>query len=294
MSIILKNKDIRHSSFGVYLFGLAMANFAVAFLCLPTYITSTSYFQEHPSGLAGHILCTILTAYNILFYFETVSTFTLVSIFFEPYAAICKPLTTYSSSMATKAKKVLCGVWLLCLIPVIPTLYGTRYTGAQGTSSIGVHCTVSIFTSKFWNIFYHVIFVMQSVLPLILVIFCFLKTHKAVQKQLRKSWGVENSKSGVLLLIKQREKTWNTIVIVAAFFFSLWTPDQIVFVIYQFNVVTPWNSNIMQVTVVLYFLSCCINPVMYTFRSKLFRDGMKNSLCFPVCFGKKGHYLELP
>ena len=294
MSIILKNKDIRHSSFGVYLFGLAMADFAVAFLCLPTYITSTSYFQEHPSGLAGHILCTILTAYNILFYFETVSSFTLVTIFFERYAAICKPLTTYSSSMATKAKKVLCGVWLLCLIPVIPTLYGTRYTGSQDTSSIGAHCTVSVFTGKFWNIFYHLIFLIQAVLPLILVIFCFVKTQKALQREFKNFGGVENSESGVLLLIKQREKTWNTIVIVAASFFSLWTPNQVVFVLYQFNVVTPWNSNIMQVTVVLYFLSCCINPVIHTFRSKLFREGIKNALCFPVCFGKKRHYLELP
>ena len=98
MSIILKNNDIRHSSFGVYLFGLAMADFGVAVLCLPTYITSTSNFRHHPSGLAGDILCTILTAYNILFYFEIVSIYTLVAISFERYAAVCKPLATYSSS----------------------------------------------------------------------------------------------------------------------------------------------------------------------------------------------------
>ena len=294
MSIILKNKDIRQSSFGVYLFGLAMADFSVAVLCLPTYITSTSYFEEHPSGLAGDILCTILTAYNILFYFETVSIFTLVAIFFERYAAICTPLTSYSSSNPKKAKKVLCAVWLLNLIPIIPTLYGTTYTEKQNTSSIGEHCTVSVFNGVFWNIFYHVIFIMQSILPLIIVIFCFVKTQRALKWQYENLGVMENSQTRALHLIKQRKKTWVTIVIVAASFFSLWTPDQIVFILYQFNVVIAWNSNIMQVTVVLYFLSCCINPVIYTFRSELFREGMKNSLCFRVCLGKKLHYRELP
>ena len=293
MSIILKNKDIRHSSFGVYLFGLAMADFGVAVLCLPTYITSTSNFHEHPSGLPGHVLCTILTAYNILFYFETVSIFTLVAIFSERYGAICKPLTTYSSSTPKKANKVLCTVWLLNLIPVIPTLYGTRYTRTQDNCSIGAHCIVTFFNGVFWNI-YRIIFAMQSVLALILVTFCFVKTQKALERQFKNLGVIENSQSGSLHLIKQRKKTWITIVIVAASFFSLWTPHQIVLILCQFGVVTSWNSNIMQGTVVLYFLSCCINPFIYTYRSKRFREGMKNSLCFPVCLGKKMHYLELP
>ena len=295
MSIILKNNDIRHSSFGVYLFGLAMADFGVAVLCLPTYITSTSNFRHHPSGLAGDILCTILTAYNILFYFEIVSIYTLVAIWFERYAAVCKPLATYSSSTPKKARKILCAVWLLSLIPFIPTIYGTRYTPTQELSSIGAHCTVTVFTTGvFWNILYHLIFVMQSVLPLTFLIFCFVKTQKALQRQFENLGKTQNSQTGALHLIKQREKTLITIVIVTVSFFSLWTPDQIVFILYQFNVVTSWNTNIMQVTVVLYFSSCCINPIIYTFRSKLFRKGMKASLCFPVCLGKKRHYLELP
>ena len=295
MSIILKNKDIRHSSFGVYLFGLAMADFTVAFLCLPTYITSTSNFQKHPSGLAGDILCTILTAYNILFYFEIVSIFTLVAISFERYAAVCKPLATYSNSSPMKAKKILCAVWLLSLLPVLPTLYGTRYTATENPSSVGAHCTVSLFTTGvFWNILYNLIFVIQFILPLSFMIFCFVKTLKTLQEQIKNLGVIENSQIGALHLIKQREKTLFTIVIVVASFFSLWTPNQIVFKLYQFNIETSWNSTTMQVTVVLCFLSCCVNPVIYAFRSKLFRKGMKNSLCsFRIRLGKKRHYLEL-
>ena len=294
MSIILKNKDIRHSSFGVYLFGLAMADFSVAVLCLPTYFTSTSNFKKHPSGLAGDILCTILTAYNLLFYFEIVSIFTLVAISFERYAAVCKPLATYSNSTPKKAKKILCGVWLLSFLPVIPSLYGTRYTTAEKHSSIGAHCFVTLFTTNvFWNILCNLIFIVQFLLPLAFMMFYFVKTLKALQRQIKNIEVMENSQIGALQLIKQREKTLFTIVIVAASFFSLWTPNQIVFKLYQIHVVTSWNSTIMQVTIVLCFLSCCVNPIIYAFRSKLFRKGMKNSLCFPICFGKKRHYLEL-
>ena len=294
MSIILKNKDIRYSSFGVYLFGLAMADFAVACLCLPTYITSTSNFQKHPSGLAGDILCTILTAYNALFYFEIVSIFTLVAISFERYAAVCKPLATYSNSTPKKAKKILCGVWLLSILPVIPTLYGTRYTTKEKASSVGAHCTVTLFTNGVsWNILYNLIFVMQFILPLTFMIICFVKTQKGLQRQIKNLGLIENSQIEALRLVKQREKTLFTIVIVVASFFILWTPNQIVFKLYQFHIETSWNSNIMQVTVVLCFLSCCVNPVIYAFRSKLFRKGMKNSLYFRIRLGKKRNYVEL-
>ena len=295
MSIIWKNKDIRHSSFGVYLFGLAMADFGVAVLCLPTYLTSTSNFQKHPSGLAGDILCTILTAYNLLFYFEIVSIFTLVALSFERYAAVCKPLATYSNSTPKKAKKILCAVWLLSFLPVIPSFYGTRYTTAEKHSSIGAHCTVTLFTTDiYWNILCNLIFVMQFLLPLTFMIFCFVKTLKALQRRIKNLGLIDNSQIGALHLIKQREKTLVTIVIVVASFFSLWTPNQIVFKLYQVHVVTSWNSTIMQVTIILCFLSCCVNPFIYAFRSKLFRKGMKNSLCFRICLGKKKHYLELP
>ena len=295
MSIILKNKDIRHSSFGVYLFGLAMADFAVAVLCLPTYYTSVSNFQKHPSGLAGDILCTILTAYNILFYFQMVSIFTLIALSFERYAAICKPFATYSNSSPKKAKKILCGVWLLSVLPLIPSFHGTRYTTTEKSSSVGGHCTVRLFpTGKFWNVFCNLIFAMQISLPPTLMIFCFVKTLKALQGRIKNLGVIEDSQIGALHLIKQQEKTLFTIIIVIASFLSLWTPNQIAFKLYQVHVVTSWNSTIMQFTVVLYFSSCCVNPVIYAFRSKLFRKNMKNSLCFPICLGKKRHYLELP
>ena len=295
MSIILKNKDIRHSLFGVYLFGLAMADFSVAILCLPTYFTSTSNFKKHPSGSAGDIMCTILTAYNLLFYFEIVSIFTLVALSFERYAAVCKPLTTYANSSPKKAKKILCGVWLLSFLPVIPSLFGTRYTTKEKRSSIGAHCNVTLFTTGVsWNILCNLIFVIQFILPLAFMIFCFVKTLKALQRRIKNLEVMGNSQIGDLQLIKQREKTLFTIVIVIASFFSLWTPNQIAFKLYQVHVVTSWNSTIMQVTIVLCFLSCCINPFIYAFRSKLFRKGMKNLLCFPICLRKKRHYLELP
>ena len=85
----------------------------------------------------------------------------------------------------------------------MPTLYGTRYTGAQDTSSVGVHCTVTLFTGALGNIFYHLIFVMHSVLPLILVIFCLVKTREPLQTQFKNLSVVETTKGGALLLIKQ-------------------------------------------------------------------------------------------
>ena len=192
------------------------------------------------------------------------SVFTLVAISFERYGAVSKPLATYSNSTPKKATKILCGVWLLSLLPVIPSLCGTRYTAIENRSSVGAHCAISFFTTGLiWKIFYILIFVIQFILPLSFMMIFFVKTLQTLQEQIKNLGVLLNSQIGALHLIKQREKTLFTIVIVIASFFSLWTPSQIVFKLYQFDIVTSWNSTTTQVTVVLCFLSRCVNPVRY-------------------------------
>ena len=290
MLVIWKNRDIRGSSFGVYLFGLALADFSVALFCLPTYITSTSTFTEHPSGIAGDILCKTLSANNLLYYFELLSIFTLTVISMERYAAVCKPLSTYSHSTPKRAKLTLCAGCLLCILLLTANIYGVKYTGeSKTTPTHGAHCVYQL--SKFGdgNIFRSFSVVIANVmflLPPLLMIFCIIKTKKALMRQANAIKMNGSNQIAALRHVKRREKTLTTVILVLVSFFLSCAPFQVLQQVYLFGRLT-WRSDIAQLFIALVFSSCCINPFIYGFRSTPFRKEMKAMLCKLSCFTKQ-------
>ena len=291
MLIIWKNRDIRGSSFGVYLFGLALADCSVALFCLPAYITSTSTFTDHPTGIAGDIMCKTLSAYVIINYFELLSMFTLTVISLERYAAVCKPLSTYAHSTPKRAKLTLCAGCLLCILPVIPNIIGLKYANLKTLPAIGAHCVHRL--RKFHiGMVGHCLFmatvILSYLLPAIIMMFCFVKTKKSLREQVNDMKMNDNTQIAVLRYVKGREKTLTTIILVTVSFFVFSTPFQASFLTLLLHKLK-WTSNIMQFTIALWISSCCINPFIYGFRSTLFRKGMKAIICKPSCFTKKSY-----
>ena len=291
MLVIWKNRDIRGSSFGVYLFGLALADFSVALFCLPTYITSTSTFTEHPPGIAGDILCKTLSANNLLYYFELLSIFTLTVISIERYAAVCKPLSTYAQSTPKRAKLILCAGCLLCILPVIPNTIGLKYAAPKHLPAIGAHCVHRLHNFRVGNVG-HCLFmatvILSFLLPAIIMIICFIKTKKTLTKEVNDIKLNDNTQIAVLRHVKRREKTLTTIILVTVSVFVFSTPFQASFQALLLHKLK-WTSNIMQFTISFWISSCCINPFIYGFRSTLFRKGMKAIVCKASCFTKKSY-----
>ena len=277
MLIIWKNKDIRGSSFGVYLFGLTLADFNVALFCLPAYITSTSIFIEHPTGIAGEVMCKTLSAYVVVNYVEDFSMFTLTVISFERYAAVCKPLSTYAHSTTKRAKLTLCAGCLICTLPVLPNITGLKYANSTTSPPIGAHCVHELDqygVGTIWHFLFEVIEIVPFLFSGILILFCFIKTKNTLTKQVNDIKLNDNTHDGVLRHVKRREKTLKTIILVTVSFFVFSTPFQVTFQFLLFNKLG-WKRNPMQFTIALWISSCCINPFIYGFRSTLFRKGMK-------------------
>ena len=291
MLVIWKNRDIRGSSFGVYLFGLALADFSVALFCLPAYITSTSTFKDHPTGIGGDIMCKTLSAYVIINYFELLSIFTLTIISLERYAAVCKPLSTYAHSTPKRAKLTLCAGCLLCILPVIPNTIGLKYANSKKLPAIGAHCVHRLHKFRV-GMTGHCLFmatvILSFLLPATIMIVCFIKTKKTLTKQVNDMKMNDNTQLAVLQHVKRREKTLTTIALVTVSFFVFSTPFQASFQAVLLHKLK-WTSNIMQFTIPLWIASCCVNPFIYGFRSTLFRKGMKAIICKPSCFTKKNY-----
>ena len=282
--VINRNKQIGSTAFGIYIGALAFADLLVCILCLPIYLTSTSWYENHPTGTAGDVMCKLLTGYTILFFLATVSVYTLVAILYERYVAICKPFESRIKSTPKRAKIIIFFIYLLSLLIGIPPVIGENYAPEE-KASIGAHCT---FSNAYNNnaapkIIYAVIFSLQYIFPITFMVICFVKIKRCLHGKKKEVLGTEAkfNQAGELQMIKVKKQSVRTVLIVVVSYFLCWSLNQVLYFCLNFGIFSGinWNSDLMQISIVFCFLSSCINPFIYTLRSKQFRDEFARLLC---------------
>ncbi len=295
--VVLKtNNKMRSSAFGTYVGSLALADLLVCILCVPIYLTSTSWYEDHPLGPAGNAMCKILSGYNILFFFATVSVYTLVAISHERRFAICDPFRARTQSTPKRAKIIVAVIWVFSLLLGLLSIIGEEVTTPEH-ASVGAHCT---FSNAYGNnvapkVVYVAVFSIQYIFPISYMIICFMFIRKELRSKNLKALRcpTPHVQAGEIASLKTREKTINTVLIVITSYFLCWSMNQILYFCLNFNLISvSWNGNVMQVSVIMCFFSSCINPVIYAVRSKHFRDGFIEILACKKCRRREG-YQEL-
>ncbi|XP_028398385.1 phe13-bombesin receptor-like [Dendronephthya gigantea] len=284
--VVLKSGSARHRlrevPFNIYLMALAIVDLTFAITCLPIYILSTNVFN-HPSGTKGDVLCKIITGYFIPFWLCDVSIYMLVIISFERYAAICKPFQAVHLGIPRKTYFYIAAAYLAALIIQIPTIVGIRYAGVNGTVNF---CTYVWPSETVSTIIYAVVFICHFVIPAAIFIINFYRIKRCLTKldeNLRRSIG---DAKGRIKIMKSKEKTIRIVFVVMVAFFVLWTPNHVMYFLFQFGEIhnLRWNSNYYQVGIILGFSSSWLNPFLYAFQSRDFRSHCRK--VFRKMFGK--------
>lgn len=297
IAVLKRNRTMGSTAFGTYIGSLAVADLLVCLLCVPIYVTSTSWFAAHPTGTAGDVMCKIFTGYNILFFFATVSVYTLVVLAHERYLAICKPFKARIKSTQVRAFVTIAVIWVFSALLGVLSIIGEKYAPAAN-ASVGAHC---IFSNTYNNdltpkIVYCVIFSIQYVFPITYMIVCFVRIRSCLRskKLLALRCQAQNVQQGELQMIKIRGYCTRTVMIVIVSYFTCWSMNQILYFCLNFGMLTgiEWNNALMQTSVILCFCSSCINPFIYTIRSQEFRNGFAQIL-MPRHFSCSRQYIEL-
>nr|XP_047135197.1 neuropeptide Y receptor type 6-like isoform X2 [Hydra vulgaris] len=286
MIVIIFSKNINRTSlFHIAIFSLALADFMVCLLSLPTYIMSTDTFQSyHPQNISGDLMCIFITGYSLPYWFIDASVYLLVFISIERWNAILYKNCLLPQLKSTKSK-IATMVLIFFLALITESLCAAFFVYDPNNKQFGNFC--KYFLDKTYDkiILTLVIFILDTVIPVIIVSYCFYKISlflKTTGNFLGKSMKVNK----VDVIHTRKVKTIKTIKILAAAFCICILPNRILLVLSSLKIeMLKWNNWISQVFVLMRLSNSFINPLIFCFESKQFRTNL--SIVFNRFYKKK-------
>ncbi|XP_003436383.2 phe13-bombesin receptor [Anopheles gambiae] len=282
--VIAKNKSM-HTATNYYLFNLAVSDFLLLLFGMPQELYGTWNPFAYPFNQIACIIMGLLseTAAN-----ATVLTITSFTV--ERYIAICHPFRSHTMSKLSRAIKFVIVIWLVAFGLATPQAlqFGVVETNTTRLCTIkNEHFSHAFEVSSF------LFFVGPMTLIAVLYVLIGIKLRKSKLLQ-----GVKRASSDYTTPprgISAQSRVIRMLVAVVATFFICWAPfhaqrlmavygvfsktENVFF--YKVYMVLNYTSGI------LYFLSTCINPLLYNIMSHKFRDASRHTLKMSCCGGKR-------
>lgn len=209
-----------------------------------------------------------------LYFFYAASILTLSAISLERYVAICYPMK-YDYFKKCKSRIVLF-IWLFSALIVIPHVYLSEERTIDGEIvCFQFHTTDETRAPFFWGYFVPCFFLLY-ILPLGMVTVTYWKAHKKL-RELESRLEV-NSTVDIAKTSRMRKEILRMLFVVIVFFVVQWTPFEIVEIRDSspgtMDEKSPINSYRVAVHM-LAFSNAVVNPILFGFMSKPFREGFK-------------------
>lgn len=277
--VVKSSPKFRSVPFNIYLMALAITDLCLAITCLPIYVMSTTAFN-HPDGYGGTVLCKIITGYLLPFWFGGASIYILVIISFERYEAISNPLSARTRSVTIKTWVNIVFAWLIGIVIEVPTIVGLRYTSDRQNATVGSFCKFTWKSQTVITSIYAFTFTFQYVLPAFIFIINFYRIKKStghLDESLKRNF----ADGGYLMKVMNKKRQTVRIIFIASLaFFICWTPNNVMYFLFQYGnqKSIAWDSTIFQAGIILGYFNSCVNPVLYAFQSKSFREHCKEVL----------------
>ncbi|XP_061725790.1 pyrokinin-1 receptor-like [Cydia pomonella] len=278
-TVIVRDRTM-HTTTNCYLFNLAISDIIFLLFGVP-YETYWLWWKwPYPFDPA---FCPIRALISETSTNVSVMTITLFTI--ERYLAICFPFLSRKMAKTSRAAKQLVALWIVALISALP---GALEFGVSTHIGITTCHQVRTIVKHYFEISTFLFFLAPMVLITILCCLIGLALKKSdlskdkpnVTLEMRVTAQVQEKHS------QSTRRVIKMLVAVVVTFFICWAPfhAQRLLIIYatsngvKFEQINRAITILTYVSGVFYYLSTCINPILYHIMSNKFREAFKNTL----------------
>ena len=259
---ILTSQKMRGKPFNMLIVHQSWIDLCCCLCAFCVQVVSPSY-----NGTLGKFVCHIWSSMYALWVFFIASSYNLTAIAIERYLAITRPLH-YDESRALKRMPLLFGiVWLCGFVLILPEALLAKVVNSECV----LYYELAYKYQVALNIFYSCI---SSILPLIVMIFCYAN----IVKCLRASSKLSTSKStGGADMRRAEIRIIQSTAILSAFFLATYCYLYAIQYGYMFFDIELYPQ--YHISIALIIMNSCINPYVYCLRYDDFQQRIKQMLC---------------
>ncbi|KAK2156609.1 hypothetical protein LSH36_209g05011 [Paralvinella palmiformis] len=309
----------------IFLVSLATADLLLVLVCIPIKLVKWFTFTWR----LGEVLC------KLVHYVQNVSAIcsvlTLTAMSMERYYAILHPMRAKYRCTIGRAKRVVILLWILATLLATPIIHGQIHKKV-GRSRIGYWC-LEEWPMPFYEQIYDIsMLVVILIIPLIMMTFAYASicrelwvvatARASMTSSGNRNWKQDNGLTSLTKNnrssarnarstvqgagddIKVRKQVVKMLVAVIVLFVICWTPLLIDNVLVAFRVLNRLHYGplkpLRQTFALLAYSNSCVNPIVYAFMSKTFRESFKVALCsclrgdaYRSRVGRRGRQMEL-
>ncbi|XP_065354222.1 neuropeptide CCHamide-2 receptor-like isoform X2 [Calliphora vicina] len=279
--IVISRNKIMHTATNFYLFNLAVSDLILLLSGMPQDLYNLWYPDSYPFT---DVLCVMEGVLSETAANATVLTITAFTV--ERYIAICHPFRQHTMSKLSRAVKFILAIWLTAFVLALPQAMQFTVVPQHG----GTACTIN--NDFFAHVFAVSGFIffggpMTAICVLYVLIGVKLKRSRLLQAVPRRCYDVNRGISAQTRVIRM-------LIAVAVAFFLCWAPFHAQRLMAVYGSTSGIDSEVFNTIYyildytsgVLYFLSTCINPLLYNIMSHKFREAFKVTLARHFLSGK--------
>ncbi|XP_041478857.1 trissin receptor-like [Lytechinus variegatus] len=226
------------------------------------------------------LICAVWNSKYIFWGMSIASTFNLILLTLERYFAVVFPVVYHVHFSNRRVPFLAALPWLVGLVFQIYWAVANQYSDGQ--------CIIKHTSRQSQIVVGILVFLLVYVIPMVIMAFAYISIANALRQRVDRS--VAASKRVQLALtakdtlkprqVNHRERARinviKTLITVSVTFAICWAPNHIMYLCFNLSKGITWITGpVYDFTVYLAFFNMCINPFIYTFKYRRFREGLK-------------------
>ncbi|ELT97161.1 hypothetical protein CAPTEDRAFT_196042 [Capitella teleta] len=268
--VMVSNKKLRRLLTSTLIANQALVDMVCGLTIVLTYgykSAPVTYFNKH----GREVLCFLLQNELLLFGALNASTYCLMVITLERYLMIVRPIFHRTSFSKQWAIGLAATAWLAGFFwNGIPTGVTTRVRGSG-------KCSLYNYRSyEEQEVFGYVYVAATFFVPMVLFGVAYGHMMAVLGRRVRQ---VNQKDSKDNNMSRAQVNLTKTMVLVTLAFAICWTPNQIMYMLFNAGILNNWSGAGYTITLFMAFVNCCINPIIYAFKYENFRLAIKGIFC---------------